>query len=245
MTTSIEVPEHLAPALAMMIETLSRKGADYSAGEWSSNFGDTASHFGIPRSEACDFNELQKLSRLKSLRTGKTPRNEAVEDTYRDKANYALLAYVLYLEENPPPELVMIGEAKDGSAVNIEGPIEDISRSDLLEEAWGIIANAGWDENAKTSGWDEAATRFRDKYFAWLHETETHEHDESATPGRDIVSTHMPIENDAVHAWLQRIREDFEPGTVGRTSVNTMIRNYRFRAEHGMSLSDPVPEGLA
>jgi hypothetical protein len=54
----------------------------------------------------------------------------------------------------------------------------------------------------------------------------------------------MPMENDAVHSWLQRIREDFEPGTVGRNSVNTMIRNYRFRAERGMSLSDPVPEDL-
>jgi hypothetical protein len=38
---------------------------------------------------------------------------------------------------------------------------------DLLEMAWGIIANAGWDECAKSPGWQDAAVRWRNKYFAW------------------------------------------------------------------------------
>jgi hypothetical protein len=36
---------------------------------------------------------------------------------------------------------------------------------DLLEAAWGIIANAGWDGSAKTPGWQEAAIRWRERYF--------------------------------------------------------------------------------
>ena len=39
--------------------------------------------------------------------------------------------------------------------------------ADLLEEAWGIIANAGWDGMAQSPGWQEAAVRWRDKYFRW------------------------------------------------------------------------------
>ena len=44
----------------------------------------------------------------------------------------------------------------------------------LLEEAWGLIANAGWNagtgdvELAKTTGWHEAAVRWRDRYHAWI-----------------------------------------------------------------------------
>jgi hypothetical protein len=40
--------------------------------------------------------------------------------------------------------------------------------SALLESAWGIIANAGWDGMAKTDGWQEAAVRWRDRYLALL-----------------------------------------------------------------------------
>ena len=39
---------------------------------------------------------------------------------------------------------------------------------DLLESAWGVIANAGWDDCAKTPGWQEAAERWRDGYRRWL-----------------------------------------------------------------------------
>ena len=39
---------------------------------------------------------------------------------------------------------------------------------DLLESAWGVIANAGWDDGAKSPGWQEAAVRWRDRYHLWL-----------------------------------------------------------------------------
>ena len=42
---------------------------------------------------------------------------------------------------------------------------------DLLESAWGLIANAhggNWDEASESSGWKKAATRWRDSYFKKL-----------------------------------------------------------------------------
>lgn len=38
----------------------------------------------------------------------------------------------------------------------------------LLESAWGVIANAGWDGLAKTEGWQDAAVRWRDGYHRLL-----------------------------------------------------------------------------
>lgn len=40
--------------------------------------------------------------------------------------------------------------------------------ADLLETAWGIIANAGWDGMDKSYGWQDAAVRWRDRYDEWL-----------------------------------------------------------------------------
>lgn len=44
--------------------------------------------------------------------------------------------------------------------------------ADMLEAAWGIIANAGgWDDDlSATPGWREAAERWRDRYHEWLDE---------------------------------------------------------------------------
>lgn len=39
---------------------------------------------------------------------------------------------------------------------------------DLLYEAWGVIANAGWDDSPKSEGWDDAAKGWRDKYHKLL-----------------------------------------------------------------------------
>jgi hypothetical protein len=39
---------------------------------------------------------------------------------------------------------------------------------ELLQEAWGVIANAGWDEQERSPGWQEAAERWRDRYHAYL-----------------------------------------------------------------------------
>jgi hypothetical protein len=54
---------------------------------------------------------------------------------------------------------------------------------DLLEAAWGIIANAGWDAGSgdvtlsKTTGWHEATLRWRDDYHAWLAEQPESKHE--------------------------------------------------------------------
>jgi hypothetical protein len=49
---------------------------------------------------------------------------------------------------------------------------------DLLEEAWGIIANAGgWDDpKVATKGWRNAAIVWREEYFATLDRAERHGH---------------------------------------------------------------------
>ena len=59
---------------------------------------------------------------------------------------------------------------REGSAAST-GPdtaLPDEPHASLLEAAWGVIANAGWDDCAKTTGWQEAAGRWRDGYHRWL-----------------------------------------------------------------------------
>ena len=38
----------------------------------------------------------------------------------------------------------------------------------LLEMAWVVIANAGWDGMSPSPGWQDAAERWRDAYFKTL-----------------------------------------------------------------------------
>ena len=100
---TVEVPDHLYPAIRDVVDTLSRKGQDYSESddEWASNFAATSAHTGLATWECADFNEVQKLARLAALRKrGRGPLNENVEDTYRDKSCYAVLAYALLLHHN-------------------------------------------------------------------------------------------------------------------------------------------------
>jgi hypothetical protein len=102
---TLEVPDHLFPALKRMVDTFVAKGQDYSTSDeaWASNFEATSQYLGIPKWEAADFNEVQKLARLSALRTrGRPPINEGVLDTYLDKAVYALIAYALILHHEPP-----------------------------------------------------------------------------------------------------------------------------------------------
>jgi hypothetical protein len=47
-------------------------------------------------------------------------------------------------------------------------------KNELLEAAWGLIANAGWDaitgdvSQPKSAGWHEAAIRWRDDYHSFI-----------------------------------------------------------------------------
>ncbi len=48
------------------------------------------------------------------------------------------------------------------------------TQTDLLEAAWGLIANAyggDWDQAAEASGWKQAAERWRDDYHRTLPPT--------------------------------------------------------------------------
>ena len=96
-----DVPPVLYAALEQIVATQRKKAADYAkVADPFSNFGLTAQFFGMTNYEAADFNEVQKLARLAALRLNKrdTPENEAVEDTYLDKAVYAVLAFAMYLD---------------------------------------------------------------------------------------------------------------------------------------------------
>jgi hypothetical protein len=48
-------------------------------------------------------------------------------------------------------------------------PYQELAgQAGLLELAWGVIANAGWDGMAQSPGWQEAAVRWRDEYHRVL-----------------------------------------------------------------------------
>jgi hypothetical protein len=89
-------------ALKLIHETGARKKNDYASREDRfSNFALTSAYFGIDDFQSADFNELQKLARLKQLnRNGFAPEYEPVYDTYLDKAVYAVLALAMYMRAN-------------------------------------------------------------------------------------------------------------------------------------------------
>jgi hypothetical protein len=74
----------------------------------------------------------------------------------------------------------------------------------LLEMAWGVIANAGWDDCAKTPGWQEAAVRWRDDYHRWL--------DLHLRPGGyqtwEQLAVGVTRERDALFAEVAQLRRD-------------------------------------
>lgn len=54
--------------------------------------------------------------------------------------------------------------------------MKQYSKNDLLEAAWGLIANAyggDWDLASPASGWKEAAERWRDQYHKTLPRDES------------------------------------------------------------------------
>jgi hypothetical protein len=62
-------------------------------------------------------------------------------------------------------------------------PSPSLRKADLLERAWGIIANAGggdWDR--ETPDWKDAALGWRDEYHAWLGKTSKQTTSQPAPP---------------------------------------------------------------
>jgi len=100
-SVSLDLDDPFEVAVADIVEMNRRKRRDYALdGEWDTNFRQTADHFGISVWESAEFNVVQKLSRLKSLRANGRMEggeaNESVADTYLDLAVYGVLMYALY-----------------------------------------------------------------------------------------------------------------------------------------------------
>jgi len=91
-------------AIRLIVDTHAAKGHDYSFehDEWS-NFRDTAVFADRPIYEEAIGEILKKVARLKALKArGKEPKNESVEDTYRDIMVYGVLAYAMYIDVTHP-----------------------------------------------------------------------------------------------------------------------------------------------
>lgn len=99
-TTS--VPQAVDRALSVMRRIFEKKNADYASDiDWKSNFADVAAQmsWGSPV-EAADALVAVKQARLKSLRgNGRAPVNEALIDTYLDRAVYSLIALAMLIEQ--------------------------------------------------------------------------------------------------------------------------------------------------
>lgn len=101
---SLKIPAPVANALVLIGEVFGKKNADYAADNaWRSNFTDVASQMGFTDLDACDVLIAVKQARLKSLRAnGRTPVNEAIADTYLDRAVYAVIALAMLIEDGAP-----------------------------------------------------------------------------------------------------------------------------------------------
>lgn len=116
MVKRLDVPDHLVPALERMLSVSAKKRNDYSrTGPWA-NFKDTSEFFGLANWQSAVFNQIQKLSRVRSLSDGREVMNEPLEDTLLDNANYALFAYAMFLEK--------LAEAEANLPVNADGTLE-------------------------------------------------------------------------------------------------------------------------
>lgn len=96
-----DIPQPVSDALGVIEEIFGRKNADYAAdSNWRSNFADVASQMDWSDLDAVDALIAVKQARLKSLRiNGRAPANEAVADTYLDRAVYAVIALAMLIED--------------------------------------------------------------------------------------------------------------------------------------------------
>ena len=90
---------------------LKSKNHDYATEDAVSNFKRItyiAKHYRFDFSTLPEyglFMSCMKIDRIMNLLKGnKTPKNEAIEDSFIDLFNYALLAYICYKEEHEEPK---------------------------------------------------------------------------------------------------------------------------------------------
>jgi len=99
-TVELDRNDPFDAAVLEIVRMNRKKRRDYAKdGEWDTNFVQTADHFGMDVWESAEFNLVQKVARLRSLRANgrmSEPENESVADTYLDAAVYAVIMYALY-----------------------------------------------------------------------------------------------------------------------------------------------------
>ena len=106
------------------------------------------------------------------------------------------------------------GGSSRGVAAGEDAPIPSEPTMDLLETAWGIIANAGWDDCGKSPGWQEAAVAWRERYHAVLdaycgrpHVAAASLYEPASEPGHSGDTTRqddrmVTVSREALHAVL-------------------------------------------
>lgn len=90
-----------AKVLNEMLEMHCRKGADYGTGEDIFANIRASEEFGIEGWKSSILRANDKMSRLKAFFINGNLKNESVEDSLLDLANYAVIALCLYREKNP------------------------------------------------------------------------------------------------------------------------------------------------
>lgn len=93
-------PEYLK-LLDEMKELHCRKAADYGRGKDPFANVRAGADFGVPAWVGVMIRANDKMHRIKSFLANGSLKNESVEDSLKDLAAYALIALVLYREENP------------------------------------------------------------------------------------------------------------------------------------------------
>lgn len=108
MSTELNLNDPFERAVFDIVRMNRKKRRDYAAdGDPFSNFRTTSDHFGLEVWESAEFNLVQKIARLRSLRANgrmDSPENEAVGDTYLDAAVYAVILWALYSSESDGAE---------------------------------------------------------------------------------------------------------------------------------------------
>jgi hypothetical protein len=103
--TTLDPNDPFDAALIPLVEMNRRKRSDYATdGDPFTNFDTTAHFLGVPRWMAASVNVVQKLARIQALwANGRMddPKNEAVGDTVLDAAVYGIIAYAIYLQDQP------------------------------------------------------------------------------------------------------------------------------------------------
>jgi hypothetical protein len=86
---------HFKELVKLMEHTLFKKGDDYANDDRLSNFKDSGAITGMNAKQICLNLIAVKVSRLGNLFKSNNPKNESVNDSILDLANYAVLLHMI------------------------------------------------------------------------------------------------------------------------------------------------------